>query len=98
MRKAMGTAAALVGLLSACDDAATLEQLRARAAYDLDCPQSKIKTVELDERTRGVSGCGQRATYVEACDRVGQYGVKSDCTWVMNSDAHRAKKKSDEDE
>jgi hypothetical protein len=78
-----------------CNESATLEQLRARAAYDLDCPASKIRTTEIDERTRGVSGCGQRATYVEACDRVGQYGIRTDCTWVQNGD--RRGKSSDDD-
>jgi hypothetical protein len=98
MRKALLTAAALAGLLSACDDAATLEQLRARAAYDLDWPRTNITTVTIDDRTQGVSGCGQRATYVETCDRIGQYGVKDDCTWVLNADSKRSKKKSDDDE
>jgi hypothetical protein len=75
---------------------ATEDQLRARAAYDLSCSESKLDIVEIDERTRGVKGCGQRATYVESCERVGDYGVKRDCTWVLNSDTKRGAKTDEE--
>ncbi len=81
---------ALLGLfaltLTAC--AASDEQLRARAAFDLQCKQGAIRIVEIDDRTRGVTGCGQRATYVESCN--GSVGsLAGDCTWVLNADARK---------
>jgi hypothetical protein len=85
---------ALLLFQSACA-AATLEQLRRRASFDLDCPEGELEVVELDERTKGVRGCGRRATYIEHCDRVyteqtigaqsSGSTAKTDCTWVMNS-------------
>jgi hypothetical protein len=45
----------------------------------------------IDDRTKGVTGCGRRATYVQACERPG--GIDRECTWVLNS-----AKKSKEDE
>jgi hypothetical protein len=68
---------------------ATAAQLRKRAAFDMDCPESSLHTFKLDERTRGVSGCGQKLTYVESCDRVGHWGAKDNCTWVLNVDQHK---------
>jgi hypothetical protein len=75
---------------------ATVDQLRARAAFDMDCPKAELKTTAIDERTRGVAGCGQRLTYVEQCDRVGQWGAKDNCTWVLNTDSKRRKKADDD--
>jgi hypothetical protein len=69
-------------LLPACG--ASEEQLRARAAFDLKCTDAQLSVVEIDDRTRGVIGCGGRATYVESCSRYGQSGGKTGCTWVMN--------------
>ena len=57
--------------------------LKGRASFDFDCPKSQIKTVTIDDRTKGVSGCGHRATYVQSCDHPNAYW--SDCTWVLNS-------------
>ena len=44
--------------------------------------------------TRGVSGCGQKATYIESCDTTQQRGLigsavapKAPCTWVLNGDS-----------
>ncbi len=47
---------------------ASLKSLEARATFDLQCPAPSIQTVEIDERTRGVRGCGKQMTYVEVCD------------------------------
>jgi hypothetical protein len=70
---------------------ASVEQLRARAAFDLQCPESSITLVHLDDRTQGVTGCGQRATYVESCTMMDGYGGKHDCTWVLNTDSKKGK-------
>jgi hypothetical protein len=64
------------------------EQLRARAAFDLNCPSEQIQIVVLDDRTQGVTGCGQRGTYVENCGWRDGYGGKHDCTWILNTDSH----------
>lgn len=78
----------------------TLSQLRTRASFDLDCPKSQIKTVTIDERTRGVKGCGQRATYVHQCEPITWNGTTIDekCTWVLNADSRRRRPaRSDDD-
>ena len=75
---------ALLALSSTAGCGASDENLRARAAFDLNCPEQTVKVVELDERTRGVSGCGQRATYVENCE-VRPYHRA--CSWILNHEA-----------
>lgn len=72
-----------MGLL-ACG--ATIEQLQSRAAFDLNCPKHQLNIIELDERTRGVTGCGQQVTYIESCNQ-DTNGMDSNCTWVLNSDS-----------
>lgn len=76
-------------LLSVAGCGASKDQLRARAAFDLNCPSSQVEIVTLDDRTKGVTGCGQRATYVENCGWRDGYGGKHDCTWVLNTDARK---------
>ena len=58
-------------------------ELRARAAYEFNCPKESLELTELQEKNwgattnhgavYGVAGCGHRATYV---NNVG--------TWVLN--------------
>jgi hypothetical protein len=85
-------AVCLVGVVAAVGcGGASVEQLRTRAAFDLQCPESSITLVHLDERTQGVTGCGQRATYVESCTMMDGYGGKHDCTWVLNTDSKKGK-------
>jgi len=103
MRWLWGLVAA-TGLVSCVEmtatGSATVAQLRKRAAFDMDCPESSLHTVQIDERTRGVSGCGQKLVYVESCDRVGQWGAKDNCTWVLNVEKHprRPPAKKDDDD
>jgi hypothetical protein len=73
--------AALLACTGASDD-----QLRARSAFDLQCPDSQLKITEIDDKTRGVTGCGQRVTYVESCDGPAD-SMARECTWVLNSDS-----------
>jgi len=82
-------AAFVLLLVSGCG--ATPDQLRARAAFDLSCPKDQLSLVKLDDRTQGVTGCGQKATYVENCGSHDGYGGKHDCTWVLNTDSRKAK-------
>jgi hypothetical protein len=83
--KRLGVSASCISILLGCG-AATEDQLRTRAAFDLDCPAKSITIVELDGASSGVSGCGQRATYVKSCDR---QDVARTCTWVLNGDARK---------
>jgi hypothetical protein len=77
-----------------------LSRLKTRASFDLQCPKSQIKTVTLDDRTEGVRGCGQQATYVQQCEATTLRGttIGEDCTWVQNTDAKRRQKSSDDDD
>ena len=72
----------LIGLLGC---GASTEQLRSRASFDMNCPSDQLQIVEIDGRTQGVMGCGKRNTYVESCERYGQTGGKTGCSWVLNS-------------
>jgi hypothetical protein len=83
----VGVGAAICAIIGAVGCGASPDQLRARAAFDMNCPGDRIQLVEIDDRTRGVTGCGQRATYVESCGWRDGYGGKHDCTWVLNTDA-----------
>ena len=53
--------------------------LRKRAAHDLHCSESQLTLSDLGSGTRGVDGCGRRATYVLARSPNGFR------TWVMNN-------------
>lgn len=84
-KTAIAGAILLVMALLACGGA-DHDQLKTRSAFDLKCPEEKIVLKEIDERTIGVIGCGQRATYVESCNGP-KYEFASTCTWVLNSDS-----------
>jgi hypothetical protein len=84
----LGTLFALA--LSSCATTATTAQLRTRASFDLDCAEKELEVVELDPRTRGVRGCGRRATYVEQCKACANGYQGCECTWLMNTDARPA--------
>lgn len=63
--------------------AASVSQLRARAAFDFQCAANSLTITRIDSDTMGVSGCGRRATYVSRCNgQPGQLGTT--CTWVRN--------------
>ena len=48
--------------------------------------QTNLDVVEIDARTRGVRGCGQRATYVESCKPCANGYLGCECTWLLNAD------------
>jgi hypothetical protein len=73
----------LLATLLACG-AATTEELQSRAAFDLDCPPGSIKITDLGDGAMGVTGCGQRATYIESCDGPANNATR-ECQWVLNS-------------
>lgn len=66
---------------------ASEEQLRTRAAFDMKCSEDQLNLIEIDDRTTGVRGCGQQATYVESCANAN----RTDCTWVLNTDSRRSR-------
>lgn len=63
-----------------------MQQLRKRAAFDLNCSAAKLEIIEIDNRTRGVTGCTQRVTYIENCRACANGYPSCDCTWVLNGD------------
>jgi hypothetical protein len=71
-------------LIAACG--ATSQQLVRRASFDLNCPQEQISVHQIDRRTRGARGCGQRAVYIQSCQGG---GTAAACTWVLNADSTR---------
>jgi hypothetical protein len=58
--------AVLLVLLAGCMSAIDLNrgELLTRASFDLSCPRRELAVQDLGGRTAGVSGCGQRASYV----------------------------------
>lgn len=66
---------------------ASVEQLRSRASFDMNCPDNQLQIVEIDGRTQGVIGCGKRNTYIESCEQYGRTGGKTGCSWVLNNSA-----------
>lgn len=81
----------LVGLVCpviavvACATMASRKQLVAdRAKFDLSC-DGAINVVELGGDAFGASGCGQKASYVVACEN----NYASSCTAILNSDGKR---------
>ena len=73
-----------------------LATLKTRAAFDFQCSKRDIKTVTIDDDTKGVTGCGQRATYIHVCTRANPNWGGEDCKWILNSDAR--KRRSDDEE
>ncbi len=76
-------------LLGCTSMGASDAQLRKRAAFDLDCEEGNLELVELDERTKGVRGCEQRATYVEMCKPCANGYQGCECSWVLNTDGRK---------
>lgn len=68
---------------------ATNAELQSRAANELDCQVRDQKLVELDSRTRIISGCGQQATYVKDC-AAQAWSFSDPCTWRLDSKATNA--------
>ncbi len=83
MRLAFGMLGATLVLSAGCG--ASVGQLRSRASFDLQCPKNQIQITQIDQRTMGVLGCGQQATYVENCAGQEWLWGGSDCTWIQNT-------------
>jgi len=59
------------------------ETLLNRAAYDLECPKEALSVIGLDEDTRAIEGCGQKATYVLVCGPADSVVYR--CKWLANT-------------
>jgi hypothetical protein len=81
----------LTGCISAVElDALRLEDLRARASSDFDCPATQLRVHRVrsqvldgepyDTTVARVHGCGQRATYVRVAT-----GRDSEPAWWMST-------------
>ncbi len=62
-----------------------------RVAFDLQCDESQIRYLDLDDGVIGAAGCGKQATYAKTCGVSGvvhtQYSsvpVKK-CSWQLQS-------------
>ncbi len=42
------------------------DQVRRRAAFDLNCPETTVEVVTITANSYGATGCGKRASYVTA--------------------------------
>lgn len=91
MNRFLFLAVCLASLISACalSTNATWDQLSKRASFDLDCPSETLEYVEIDERTVGVKGCDQRATYVEMCKPCANGYMGCECSWILNTDGRK---------
>lgn len=50
-------------------------KVRARAPFDLACPEGAIQYQKLDRGVIGAAGCGKRATYIVPCNLLGECGA-----------------------
>ncbi len=66
-----------------------------RAAFQLDCDRAELRWTKLSKKAWGVSGCGQRATFVEECVAAAYDGKSTllECTWKLE---HTASARHDE--
>jgi hypothetical protein len=67
-------------LLAGC--AATTNQLKQRAAYDLRCSEAAVEIIDMDSRTNMVVGCGKQALYTSDCQS--QPLGPTECTWKLD--------------
>ena len=53
-----------------------------RATFDLNCPRDQLNIVDLSNDAYGITGCGQRATYIVECRN---YNRIESCKAILNS-------------
>ncbi|MDQ3034814.1 MAG: hypothetical protein M3Y87_20560 [Myxococcota bacterium] len=77
-------------LLFACGGGANLDDsLKTRAAFDFGCDEQQIRVTNLGANTRGVEGCGHRATYVLDCSSY-SFGNCTGGDWIANTSGGEA--------
>ena len=84
-RKYAGVLVLALCFLGGCATTTNDNDLRTRAAFDLQCEGAKLQIVDIDDRTRGVSGCGQRASYVKT-ELPPTWTEPAKEAWVKNSE------------
>lgn len=75
-----------VGLVGCAATIPSSEQVKIRAAHDLQCTADQVQTTQVDAKTIKVNACGQERTYTEDC-------VTADttrCTWVARAGTNTA--------
>lgn len=70
------TLVTLAGCVAPEPARAPIAELAARASLDLQCPMPSLQLLEVDDRVKGVDGCGKRAIYVEVCQ-----DASGRCAW-----------------
>lgn len=74
------------------DVQADIAAVKKRASFEMNCPESDITGRWLDDKTLGVTACGQRATYVKVCHSNVTTSpiaaaLSEECQWLLNSDS-----------
>ena len=77
--RAVGMLALMAGLTAGCGG--SVSDLRARAAFDLKCQDDQLVVTDLGSNSKGVEGCGRRATYVWSPQQ----------NWMMNGESSSSK-------
>lgn len=75
------TVLAMLPFLAGCG--ATIEQLKSRASYDMNCPEEELVVINIDHRTKGIRGCGKKSTYLENCEHMAR--IRSSCAWKLDT-------------
>jgi len=65
--------------LAASGCGTAMSNLKTRASYDFNCPESQLLVTKLGGGSYGVDGCGRRGTYVKV-------GVSPYTKWVLNNE------------
>jgi len=78
------------------DVQADIAAVKKRASFDMSCPENDISGRWLDDKTLGVTACGQRATYVKICHSNVNTSplaaaLSEECQWLLNSDSRPAR-------
>lgn len=60
-RVRLGVLVALALVVPGCQG---LNNLKARAAYDMQCPEEQLELTKLSRTVYGVRGCGRQGTYI----------------------------------
>lgn len=74
----------MFALLLAAGCGSSLEALRPRAAFDMNCPEAQLEIVPFPGDSAGVRGCGRRASFRRVC-AVGAFGAPTNCAWLLQS-------------
>jgi hypothetical protein len=83
MRRVLLMSLMVVGV--GCSTTADVATVAPRASFDMGCPEAQLNIVQVDEMTAGVTGCGEKKTYVLRCPHDCTNTAICPCTWELNS-------------